>query len=68
MDSLWEIRTPLKFDRSYDIIRIDKGEEQNEGKFVVSIVCPQTSNGALIVLSRAQLKEFGDMALHSTKL
>ena len=67
MDSLWEIRTPLKFDRSYDIIRIDRGEQENDGKFVVAVVCPQTSNGAQIVLSHAQLKELGQMALYVTK-
>ena len=66
-DALFELRTELDRDKSYSLIRVEPGEQNNEGKFVVSIVHPRTSEGALIVLTGPQLKELSKICAYLAK-
>lgn len=52
-----EIQSPKRNDGSFTLFRVGRGIEENEGKFVLSMVCPQTSEGAMMVINRAQAAE-----------
>jgi len=53
----FEFHSPKDERRGHDVLRVERGSSINEGQFLISVVCPQTSNGAQIYLTALQMRE-----------
>lgn len=62
-----EFHSVIDKDRGHDVFRIEKAQAANEGKFLISVLCPRTSNGAQIYLSATQIKELGKTCEYLTR-
>jgi len=64
----FELHSPKDERRGgHDILRVEKAGPGNEGKVLVSITCPQTSQGAQIYLTATQVRELVRICEYLTK-